>query len=247
MVILAYWLGTRGQMMSIRAVATGASDVGTGWRETQRPAARLFKFHMLVGLLMMGLFLPVLGGTAVITVPLIKSHAEPLVIVPVLLGAGILCLLMAIPFMLLGAMARNFVAPVMLKHDLGARDAWKKFWSVGRAHVGPIIVFFLLRGLVAGLASLVALMAGVLTCCVGLLPVIHQTIMAPYYVFERAWGLNVLASLGPDFDLIGGAGAAGAPPGFGGGYGPPGPPDYGGHGGYAAPPMPPPGGFGRQV
>lgn len=235
-------------MMSIRAVATGASDVGTAWRETQRPAARLFKFHMLVGLLMMGLFLPVLGGTAVITVPLIKSHAEPLAIVPVLLGAGILCLLMAIPFMLLGAMARNFVAPVMLKHDLGARDAWKKFWSVGRAHVGSIIVFFLLRGLVAGLASIVALMAAVLTCCVGLLPVIHQTIMAPYYVFERAWGLNVLASLGPDFDLIGGAGAPGAPPGFGGGYGPPGPPPgYGGQGGYGAPPMPPPGGFGRQV
>ena len=95
----------------------------------------------------------------------------------------------------------------------------------------------------------VALMAGALTCCVGFLPVIHQTIMSPYYVFERAWGLNVLASLGPDFDLIGYAPAPGAPPGFGGGYTPPpgAPPGYGSQGGYGGPPMPPPGGFGRQV
>ena len=127
--------------------------------------------------------------------------------------------------------------------------------------------------LIGGCFSLVAALAGVLgallTCCLGFLPVIHQTIMAPYYVFERAWTLEILASMSPDLDLralppdpygpgggsYGGGpyyGPGGGPPpnGFGGGYGgggyggPPGgaPPAGGFGGGYGGPP--PAGGFG---
>ncbi len=49
-VLLFYWLGSRGQMMSIRAVATGDSDVGAAWRSTDGAGGRMFKFHLaLVG------------------------------------------------------------------------------------------------------------------------------------------------------------------------------------------------------
>jgi hypothetical protein len=43
MIILAYWLGTRGQMMAIRSVAEGRADVGVSWSETREPAGRLFR------------------------------------------------------------------------------------------------------------------------------------------------------------------------------------------------------------
>ncbi len=53
--------------------------------------------------------------------------------------------------------------------------------------------------------------AGFLTCCLGFLPVQHQTLMAAYYVFGRAWTLEVLASMSADFDVRSGSGGAVAP------------------------------------
>jgi hypothetical protein len=164
----------------------------------------------------------------------------------------------------------------MLKHGVGAREGWKRFWAVGHNHLGGIVLFFFLRICVAVGAGIVGVIAGVFTCCLGFLPVLHQTLMAPYYVFERAWSLEVLASMSPDFDLrgvaapgppdpFGGAGGGGgggynpyagqptnnpyAPPGYGGGGG--GNP-YGGGGGGAGGAGggyggPPPGGFGSPT
>jgi hypothetical protein len=52
------------------------------------------------------------------------------------------------------------------------------------------------------LAALLGMVLGVVTCCIGLLPIVHQTLMAPYYFFERSHTLHMLASLGPEFDLL---------------------------------------------
>jgi hypothetical protein len=254
-VLLAQWLGARGQMMSIRAIATGQNNISEAWNATASTAGRLFRFHAAMFGIGALVFLPILGVGALAIAPKLSTH-EPeaaLSAIPMLVGLGFFIFVAAIPFMLVGSMARNFVAPLMFKYDLGARDGWKMFWSAARAHVGQIAVFLVLRMVFGAIAGIVAMLATVLTCCIGALPVVHQTIMAPYFVFERAWGLSVLASLGPDFDLTQGGSWGIKPPmpptGFGGptaqgpaGYG--GPQGYGGPTGYGPPNMPPAGGFG---
>ena len=50
-----------------------------------------------------------------------------------------------------------------------------------------------------GIASV---LIGCVTCCIGFLPVIHHTLFAPFYVFDRSYSLYVLESLGPDFRII---------------------------------------------
>jgi hypothetical protein len=256
-VILMYWLGTRGQMMAIRAVAMGqATTVGEQWNATRSAGGMLFKFQLAIAAMSCAVALPLLAGMVVVALPVIREEAELASILPAVLGIGVVLLLALLPLILIGSMARNFVAPIMLKHNVSAREGWKRFWAVGRNHVSGIIGFLVLRVAVGIGAAIVSIFAGLLTCCLGFLPVLHQTLMAPYYVFERAWTLEVLASMSPDFDL---RGAGGAPPqappaGWydGGGGGPanpyvatPGanpyaPPGYGG-GGYGGPP---PGGFG---
>jgi hypothetical protein len=248
MVILTQWLGTRGQMMAIRSVAVGQANISEQWNATRDAGGKLFKFHLVMTAIGLVMLLPLCAVGALVALPVLRGGEKIESIVPMLLGLGFVALLLAFPLLLVNAMARNFVAPIMLKHGLGARDGWARFWAVGRQHLGGIVVFYLLRVLVGIGASIVGLVAGLLTCCLGLLPVLHQTLMAPYYVFERAWTLEVLASMSPDFDVRAGGGPAAppapynpyapqtgdnpyAPPGYGGG---------GGGGGFG----PPPGGFG---
>lgn len=242
-VILMLWLGTRGQMMAINAVATGQSTVGDQWSATRDAGGKLFKFHIAMTGISLVFILPLVGGGVLLAMPVLRDGAQFESILPGLIGLGVILVLFMIPLMLVNAMARNFVAPIMLKHGLSAREGWKRFWAVGKMHVGGIFLFYVLRVIVGIGAGIVGIVAGFVTCCLGFLPVLHQTLMAPYYVFERAWTLEVLASMSPDFDLRGGGGAPPAPPpydqGGGGGYNPyagqPGanpyaPPGYGGGG-----------------
>ena len=265
MVILMLWLGTRGQMMAIRSVAIGQANVSEQWNATRDAGGKLFKFHLAMIGIGLAMFVPLGGAGALVAVPAIRDGAQIESLLPLLIGLGVIALLLLLPLLLVNAMARNFVAPIMLKHGLGAREGWKRFWTVGRDHIGGIVVFYLLRLVVSIGAGIVGIVAGFFTCCLGFLPVLHQTVMAPYYVFERAWTLEVLASMSPDFDVRSGGG--GPPPpmpyggggGGGGGYNPyapqPGanpyaPPGYGGGGGggYGGGGGggfgPPPGGFG---
>jgi hypothetical protein len=256
-VILALWLGTRGQMMAIRSVATGQPAIGDQWNATRDAGGKLFKFHMAMTGIGLLLFVPIGGAGLLVAMPVIREGAAIESVLPILIGIGLLALVAMLPLLIVNAMARNFVAPIMLKHGIGAREGWKRFWAVGRDHVGGIVVFYVMRILVSIGAGIVGIIAGFLTCCLGFLPVLHQTVMAPYYVFERAWTLEVLASMSSDFDVRGGGetpppmpyspgGAAFNPYGGQPGTNPYAPPGYGGGGG-AGPgggSGPPPGGFG---
>ena len=266
LVILMMWLGTRGQMMAIRSVAIGQANASEQWNATRDAGGKLFKFHLAMTGIGLAMFVPIGGAGALVVVPAIRDGAKIESLLPLLIGLGVVALLLMFPLLLVNAMARNFVAPIMLKHGVGAREGWKRFWAIGRSQVGGIVVFFLLRMLVGIGAGIVGIVAGFLTCCLGFLPVLHQTLMAPYYVFERAWTLEVLASMSPDFDVRSGGGGEPPPPspfnpygggGAGGGGGPNpyapqaginpyAPPGYGGGGGAGSGGGygPPPGGFG---
>ena len=257
LVILMMWLGTRGQMMAIRAVAGGQAGIGEQWNATRDAGGMLFKWNLAMSGISLVLFAPLIVIGVLTALPVMRDGATIESVLPILLGIGAVAILFMLPFYVMGAMARNFVAPLMLKHGIGARDGWKRFWAVGRNHVGSIFVFYIMRVLVSISAGIVGVVASVMTCCLGFLPVLHQTLMAPYYVFERAWVLEVLASMSPDFDLRTSGPTPPSPYGQGTGFGPnpyggpaPGdnpyaPPGYGGgnpYGGTGG--NQPPGGFG---
>ena len=49
-----------------------------------------------------------------------------------------------------------------------------------------------------GLAAIVVLVAGCLTCCCAFLPIVSQTALQPLFYFERAWSLYFMRQLGHD-------------------------------------------------
>ncbi len=123
-------------------------------------------------------------------------------------------------------MIRNFVAPVMLRFDLGAGEAWSHFRSAASGSFGSIALFFLIRVALGVGVGLLAFVVTLCTCCIGALPVLQQTLMAPWLFFERAYGLYAIESLGPDMKMLDELDDRPAPypPPPGGGFAPPGPP-----------------------
>ena len=202
LVVLALWLGTRGQMMAIRSVASARAEIGAMWAGTRDAGYALFRFHLVITSISAVLSLPIAAFFVITLLRLARSEATFDDVSPTLAVLGLLLIALWIPTAIVKSLVRNFVAPIMLRDGTGVVEAWRKFWSVGQHSVGPMIGFMLLRVVVELVAGVVGVMVGYLTCCIGFLPVVHQTLMSPWYVFERAWSLEVLASMGPGFDLI---------------------------------------------
>jgi hypothetical protein len=157
-----------------------------------------------------------------------------------LVGPFAVFILLALVMAPLQFLGRNVLAPMLLKFGGGLRANWSRATAVVRAGFGGVLVFLLVRigiAIVQGIAALIVVYA---TCCIGLLWVIHQTLMAPFEVFERSYTLFVFESLGPDYKIV----RDPPPPAY-----PPYPayPDYRGYPGYPGypgppgPPGPPPG------
>ncbi|HEX4514620.1 MAG TPA: hypothetical protein VH054_13810, partial [Polyangiaceae bacterium] len=186
---LLIWLGTRGQMMSIRAVATGRPAIGEHWAETRVAGWSLFKTHLVIsgGAFLVGA--PLAGLAAFRLLDLAVSGAPDDAVIAGMLPFVVVGSIFWLVMTIITGILRNFVAPVMQQCHMNVGQAWSHFAGAASGHWGAIALFFVIRFFFALVATIVALVATVCTCCIGALPVIHQTIMAPWYFFERAYAL----------------------------------------------------------
>jgi len=226
--VLFLWLSARGTMMALRAVALNHTRVGEHWNETREAAWSYFGFRMLLA----AIGFPALVGTVVWGVYAffrVPSGADLLDYVWALappIGVLLVVSLLLAPIHFLG---RNLLAPLLLRFGGGLRANWARTMGIVRTSFGAVVLFLLVRmaiALVQGIAEVIAVYA---TCCIGAFPVVHQTVVAPFHAFERAYTLRVLESLGPEYKLV--ADAPWQPP-------PPAAPPYG-QGPYGPAPYPP--------
>lgn len=229
--VLLVWLGSRGQALALRSVMAGRIDLGAQWSETRAAGMRLFRWHLGFGVV---LITALVGAFLGIWWVLSSNQDSPDTRAALLLGAVSGIGVVALPLLALRSVMRNFVFPLVVAKGLTLREAWSMFWGAARGHLGGLALFFLARLLIGIAGGMMALVATLLSCCIGALPILHQTIMAPFYVFERSHALYTLASLGPELSLLE------APPDEFGGYGGSVPGPYSGDAGGP----PPAGGFG---
>jgi hypothetical protein len=91
---------------------------------------------------------------------------------------------------------------MLLRFHDGLRASWSRTMSVVRNGFGGLLLFLLVRMLIAVVQGICETIAVYVTCCIGGLPVLHQVVVAPFTAFERAYTLHVLESLGPEYKLI---------------------------------------------
>ncbi len=221
-VLVMAWIASRGAFMYLDNVAHARSRVTEPWRRFAHLGDSLFLWRLLY------LFAPLLVG-AVLVVPAVvvigSAHAlnEGLGVLAIVV-LGLTGVLLAVAALLLSFWTDQFVVPLMYRYDEGVLDAWRRFLPLVRQRLGSFVLYSLFYLLLSVVAWTTVVVAGLLTCCIGLalvsIPYLGTVLLLPFWVTERGLGPDFLAQFGPEWDIwpetIGdGTGDAGADGGSG--------------------------------
>lgn len=210
--VVIQYIGARGHFMFLECVMENKVEVKVPWRNAERPAWTLFLWRVAIFILFFWCFvllfaLPVWGIVRVAADGEFSGIGSLFSLLPFLA----IFLPLAMVISLADLLVRDFVTPVMVLHRtdlLGAVEISRALW---RGRLGSLVIYLLFRLIISVLAGVVGMTVACLTCCVGALPVIYQTITAPLHVFVRSWTLAILEQLGPELQSISTHGAAQAP------------------------------------
>jgi hypothetical protein len=202
LVALVLWVNARGTFLYLDAVARGgAIDLGRSWTAHGRAADSYFGWRLVLGLLALGVIVLAGGTVAAILVAFARGRFDStggpvlmLALVPVFL-----VLLFTLPLLVLAGMAlRDFVAPLQITTGLPAGAAARVLESLVVANPGAFLVYLVLKLLAVVVTGVIVFVGGCLTCCVGFLPVIAQTVFQPLFFFERSFSVFLLKQMGHD-------------------------------------------------
>jgi hypothetical protein len=195
------WVNARGTFMYLDNVASGRAEIVRPWREHAGAAWSYFGWRYALSIGSVIVCLLVVGIVAASVLGVLSGRVNTsgggfaiLALLPVL---GVL--LLSVPLLAVAHVAlRDFVAPLQMVTGLSCGPAARLLETLVTEQPGAFLVYLLLKLLFAILSVVVIGMGSCLTCCLGLLPLVKQTIFQPLYYFERAWPLFLLRQLGYD-------------------------------------------------
>lgn len=206
LLIVLTWLSSRGSFMFLDNVMHDRAEVIKPWKQYRRAGNSLFLWRLGFGIICFFLFagyMTIFFSAAVNTYRNSYSGGVPVIfIVQMVLLFLVLVLITGYISMFL----KDFVVPIMAKHDLSTTRAWGRFGTVFKQHpfhflLYGLIIFFITIGVV-----IMVIIAGLLTCCIGIIlliiPYIGSVITLPISYTYRAYSLEYLAQFGPEYDLL---------------------------------------------
>ncbi len=201
------WLNSRGQFLFLHCTALNRAEILEPWSRFGRQADSLFLFRAALGLIHLGLNLPlVIWG--IWTVNQMITTPEGPLLGPVLrllaVIAGIAA--MAVAFSVVRFLMIDFVVPVMFLHRTRCLAAWRALLGVLASNILDFVLFglfSLVLTIAIGLATATLVLA---TCCLAgcllAIPYIGTVALLPVLAFRRCYSLYYLAQFGPDWDVF---------------------------------------------
>ena len=188
-VLFIIWVGSRGQVMFVRAVQERNLRVSELWLRSAPYSNYLFRFtvgfngaffvlSLAIFLLLFAQSLTLSDGGRLVFWSMLQT------MYPIyMLGAPL-----GLIFWLVNTFLRDMVLPLMLKNDMTCMEAWARFTDLVREAPLTIGIYLVARVVLAGFTMVV----GIAFFCVGLIPVVAQIALAPLLVFDRALSIQVL-------------------------------------------------------
>jgi hypothetical protein len=197
------WVRARGKFMFLEGVAYDRAAVVEPWKRLATPANAYFRFELLLTVLMIVSLVAVLALSLVIALPDIQAEELTASGITAIVVGSFLLLVWGLGFGVIGAIADDFLIPLMYLRGGTVGTAWGEFRrSLLPGNFGSFTLFYLLR-LVLGIGMAVIMVVGTcVTCCVAALPYLGTVFFLPLFVFSRAYTLYFLRQFGPQYDLV---------------------------------------------
>lgn len=204
--LLVMWASSRGQFMFLDNVIHDRTKISEPWHRYARLGDSLFLWQIgysLVVILVLGLLL---GAGLLVFAPLqaMGMPGPPVVIAVILAGTVLFMLIVALIY--IEFFLTSFVVPIMYKENLSTTQAWNRFLVLFHKHPGSFVLYGLFYGFAMAIGGLMYAVAGILTCCIGLvllaLPYIGTVVTLPLLVTARFFDLEFLRQFGPEYDLL---------------------------------------------
>ena len=200
LIVICQWIGSRFTMIFIESVANNEVTIGRSWTARSRNGNSLFLFKlclMVVALLVLIVF----GGIAAQVFFSAGKEAGDNIL-PIVFPVIVLGVLTLIFLIIVSILTRNFVAPLMYRFDLTALEGWRMFKPIMKSNLLSVFGFLLYKIVFGFMIGSGTILLGCVTCCIGFLPIINHTILAPAYVFDRSLTLLMIGTLGPEYQMI---------------------------------------------
>jgi len=208
-ILFLLWLSSRGRFVFLENVVRDEAQISDPWRRHRRIGNSLFGWR--AGFAVISLFfvliLAVLIFSTVLNMLQADNDKAQYILFLILEGAIFLLVVLVIAF--ISFYLKNFVVPIMYRYECGAMEGWRRFLQHFRAHFGHFVLYALFIFVLGLAVGLCVVLAGLLTCCIGLLllaiPYIGTVILLPISYTYRAFSVEFLAQFDADLDLFAGA------------------------------------------
>jgi hypothetical protein len=204
--VVITWVSSRGVFMFLDNVARNGAEIAKPWREYRKEGDSLFVWRLVFGIVTFIAFGGLLAWFFIQGKFLYDAGFDRAVPVGLILGLAFLGLVLAVVIGCIVLFLKDFVAALMYKHRITAVAGWRMFMGLFRQYpfhfLGyGIVVFFLVLGFV-----LVAVVAAILTCCIGgllfIVPYLGTVVTLPFWYWLRSFSLEFLAQFGSEYDVF---------------------------------------------
>jgi len=205
LIIVLTWLSSRGTFMFLDNVVQDKAEIAKPWKRYRKEGNSLFLWRLGFGLVCFVLIIMFFIFFFISASHLYDAnyHRVPVLFI---VQMALLFLLMLIVIGYISMFLKNFVAPIMYKNNITTSQAWRRFLSIFKRYPFHFILFGLLAFVLTILFIIFVVVAGLLTCCIGLIlfiiPYIGTVVTLPIWYTYRAFSLEFLAQFGPENELF---------------------------------------------
>ena len=201
-VVLLYWLGTRGQFLLLDNVVRNRGAIVWPWKAYARAGNSLFRFYLCILLLSLVILIPFAIVGVMMAMPFFHQHRFPMAaeIFP-FAGFGLVSFVVVGIWAIVLFLFRELAPPLMFRHGLSAWEAGGRVWALVRLHPGSMVLFVLLRLALFIALVVVSFVLCCATCCIEAIPYLGTVVLLPAILFIKCFTLDFLAQFGPEYDV----------------------------------------------
>lgn len=206
LVIVLTWLSSRGSFMFLDNVVQSKAEIAKPWKQYRREGNSLFLWRLGFGLVCFIVIISIFIIFMVGAEALYGNNQHARIPVVFIIEMGLLFFIVIIVIGYISMFLKNFVVPLMYKHNITTTQAWRRYLMLFKQHPFHFLLFGLLVFVMTILVVIGLIFAGLLTCCIGfiflVIPYIGTVVSLPVWYTFRAFGLEYLAQFGPDYDVF---------------------------------------------